>query len=498
MTGKRGGSIRGPSIRRYAMHRLTELGGDAPSRRTPLTRSERLIAGGRIVLAMVALVAVWIDPDQPRHHVTLTYAALAGYLAYATAVAVLVARPPVAPPWLPLATQAIDIAISPVLMYLTEGPASPFFLYFLFPILSATLRWHLLGTIWTAGISLVVFLGLGAVAWQTLPDESLDPPRFVIRTSFLGVMAALLGALGAHENALRGQLLGLARGTRSLAIDTEELAADALRRAAILDAPRVVMAWEDSEEPWLNVESKLGGEATFAREASSTWEPLVAGPLADACFLCEDADSPAAAVDRETPAGFERWKGAPLHPGFRERFGVATVLSVPLRGAHIQGRLFWLDRPSFTADDLMLGQIVAGQVAPCSIRSSCSTGCGRRPSTRNASASRGTFTTASCNRSRLPHSRCRRRATLSGRSARRPAGGWPRCSGPWSRSSEASECSLDRCGRARRGRTGPRRRCASGCAGSPSASGACGAWRSESRTRGCEPRSAPASSSRST
>jgi signal transduction histidine kinase len=37
---------------------------------------------------------------------------------------------------------------------------------------------------------------------------------------------------------------------------------------------------------------------------------------------------------------------------------------VPLRAAQTQGRLFWLDRRDFAADDLMFGQVVAGQVAP--------------------------------------------------------------------------------------------------------------------------------------
>ena len=193
-------------------------GGEVRPWLRPHTRSERLIAGGRVVLAAVALLAVWVDPAQPARHAAVTYGALAGYLGYALVAAALVARPPVAPPWLSFATQVVDVAASPVLMYLTEGPASPFFVYILFPLLSATLRWHWRGTVWTGVVSPAIFLGWGVGGGRTLPAALLSPDRFLIRAAFLGVMVVLLGALDAHEQALRAQLVRLARGPRSVSL----------------------------------------------------------------------------------------------------------------------------------------------------------------------------------------------------------------------------------------------------------------------------------------
>jgi len=345
------------------MARLTTLVGDVLSR-APQTRSERLIAGARVALAVVAIVAIRLDPQPLRQHVSLLAGSLLGYLIYALVVAAVVAQRPAPPPWLPLATQALDLATLPVLLYLTEAPASPFYLYLFFPLLSATLRWHLRGTLWTAALLFAVLLALWPWALRTLPAESLEPHRFLIRAAFLLVVALLLGALGAQEQALRKRLLRLARGPRSIALYPEELARDTLRQAAVLEAPRLVMTWEDSEEPWLNVASSAGGEVAVGRESPSTWSPLVAEPLAGAGFLCRDAGAGTPIVDRETTGRLERWRGAPLHRGFRERFAVGPVLSVPFRGAEVEGRLFWLDRPVMTADDLALGQVVAGQVAP--------------------------------------------------------------------------------------------------------------------------------------
>jgi hypothetical protein len=44
-------------------------------------------------------------------------------------------------------------------------------------------------------ISLVLFLGMEASAWRTLPLDSPEPHRFLIRSDLLGVMAVLLAAV---------------------------------------------------------------------------------------------------------------------------------------------------------------------------------------------------------------------------------------------------------------------------------------------------------------
>jgi signal transduction histidine kinase len=344
------------------MARPSALVGDALSLGTPQTRSERLIAVSRVALVAVALLALWLEPLLP--HADLAHGALAVYLACALVVLAVVFRSVSTSPWLPLATLGLDLAVWPVLMALTGGLSSPFFGYVFLPLFSAMLRLRERGTLWTGALALALFVAMGSWILLTQPTEGLDRSRFALRAALLAVAATLLGAVGAEKVALGARLLRLARGPRSIALYPEELARDALRHAASLEAPRLVMTWEDGEEPWLNFASSTGGEVAVGREAPSTWAPLVAEPLADASFLCEDAGAVAPVVDRETSGRFDRWRGAPLHPGFRQRFRIGPVLSVPFQGAEAEGRLFWLDRRGMTAEDVMLARIVGGQVAP--------------------------------------------------------------------------------------------------------------------------------------
>jgi hypothetical protein len=57
---------------------------------SPESRAERLIAGGRVVLAASSLFAVWLDPTEPAKFASIAYSLLVAYLIYAFGIALLV------------------------------------------------------------------------------------------------------------------------------------------------------------------------------------------------------------------------------------------------------------------------------------------------------------------------------------------------------------------------------------------------------------------------
>jgi DNA-binding NarL/FixJ family response regulator len=57
---------------------------------SPQSRAERLIAAGRVVLAVSSLFAVWLDPAEPAKYADVAYSLLAAYVVYAAAIAFLV------------------------------------------------------------------------------------------------------------------------------------------------------------------------------------------------------------------------------------------------------------------------------------------------------------------------------------------------------------------------------------------------------------------------
>jgi signal transduction histidine kinase len=331
---------------------------------SPQSRTERLIAAGRVVLASSSLLAIWLDPLQPVQYEEEAYGLMAAYVAYAVAIALLIWRSPVALARLRLLMHVIDLAFFAVFVVLTDGPpVSPFSVYFVYSILCATLRWGWPGTLWTTLASLTLFMVPGMMTGHIIDDERLN--RFIIRSVYLAVIAVLLGYLGAYEHQLRSEVGRLAAWRRGGQGEPRAVVRDTLAHAArVLGAPRVLLAWDEPEEPWLNVASWTAESFAWERQAPGTFEPLVAAELTDEPFFCPDvrAQRPDV-VAAGTSGAFRRWSGAPLDAGLRERHAIAAVLSVRVSGEGYEGRIFFLDKAAMSVDDLMLGRIVAEQVA---------------------------------------------------------------------------------------------------------------------------------------
>lgn len=331
---------------------------------SPQSRAERLIAAGRVVLAVSSLFAVWLDPAEPAKYADVAYALLAAYVVYAVAIALLVWRSDAPSHRQALVTHVFDLLFFSLFIYFTWGSASPFTAYFVFAQVCATLRWQWRGTLWTAIVSLAVFLGVGLWVALVVDDPAFQVYPVIVRSVYLVVVAVLLGYLGYHEEHTRREMTLLAAWPQDVPRQIEALVRGLLEHAAqAVGAPRVLLAWVEREEPWLYLASWSAGAFAWSRSAPETFGGLVAEPLRQDSFLCLDAAAPEPAVLRRGPEGLQRWRGSPLDRELRDRYALRAVLSLPFQGESVEGRLFVADKASMTSDDLVLGEVVAGVVA---------------------------------------------------------------------------------------------------------------------------------------
>ncbi len=326
-------------------------------------RTERLIATGRVVLAASSLLAIWLDPAQPEKYAAVTYALMAVYVVYSVGLAGLVWSARVPRLLNPFASHVLDLVAFSLFIFLTEGPpTSPFFVYFIFSIICATLRWGWRATLWTSLFSLAVFLGMGLVGGSVLDDERLN--RFIIRSVYLSVVATMLGYLGAYEQQLRREVAKLAGWPRRSPSEARDVLTEALEYAAeVMTAPRVLMVWEESEEPWVH-RVCWSSDLAWEREAPGAIEPVVASAIAERPFSCLDAPAlslPRSSSRRRTGVS-DPGQVRPCTRRLQERVRVRAVVGVPLKGDALHGWLFFLDRRPMTADDMVVGEIVAQQV----------------------------------------------------------------------------------------------------------------------------------------
>ncbi|MEO8502405.1 MAG: histidine kinase [Acidobacteriota bacterium] len=331
---------------------------------SPESRAERLIAGGRVVLAASSLFAVWLDPTEPAKFVGVAYALLTAYVIYATVVAFMVARAAAPSNRQRLITHAFDLAFFSLFTYFTSGPAqSPFIAYFVFSMVCATLRWQWRGTLWTAIAALAAFLGLGVYFAEFLGDSSIELTPFIIRAVYLAVFAVLLGYLGAHEERTRREMAMLASWPHPIGGRPGDVLRELLATSArILGVERAVAITTEREEPWLSVAELDRGAFCETRAPPDAFDPLVAPELEGSSFLCAAPDNTDSEVLFRGQSLGTR-KGKPLNSRFVARFGAGPVLSLPLRGETIEGRLFFLGKRNLTLDDLVLGEIVSAILA---------------------------------------------------------------------------------------------------------------------------------------
>jgi signal transduction histidine kinase len=327
-------------------------------------RRERLIAGCRLVLSSFSLLALWLDPSEPARYAALTYALVAGYVVYSAALGLWLLRARSTPPWVPLLVHGIDLGLFGVVIFVTAGPTSPFFLYFVFAVAAATVRWQERGTLATAIVALAAFLAIGLYSAARLPDAGFELNRFIIRSIYLAVVAVLLGYVGAYESRLRARAAAIGEWPAVAPGEPTDLVEALLEHAAkALAAPRTLLVWEEAEEPWTNVASWAGGELEWRREAPGLLSPLAPPELAGVPFFLRARRRADAPFRLLTAGGSRTWHGDPLPPGLRSLVGDGALLAVPVRGESLEGSLFALDRPDMTSDELVLGRILARQLA---------------------------------------------------------------------------------------------------------------------------------------
>lgn len=173
------------------------------SSRRQAPRVERILAVGRAFLAISGLTAIYLDPTEPARFAGLMYALLTSYAVYSVVVLAVIRRNVRLGLHLSIALHGIDILWASALTFFSQGPVSPFFLYFLFVSLAAAYRRGFRETMATTVVTVVVRAagrcrgrrGALAHAWAT---ESVINP-IIIRTAYLLLTGFLLGYLAAQE-----------------------------------------------------------------------------------------------------------------------------------------------------------------------------------------------------------------------------------------------------------------------------------------------------------
>lgn len=159
-----------------------------------------MIALGRLILVVMFLLAIGFARSEPEAGVLQTYALLIIYALLAVAVAVATWRNWWLDARLALPTHAVDMAVFTGIVFSQNGTTSPFFLFFMLPLLSAAIRWTWRETALTASVMVVLYMVAGLLLANS---GGLELDRFVLRAGNLVILSLLLIWFGVHQHLTR-------------------------------------------------------------------------------------------------------------------------------------------------------------------------------------------------------------------------------------------------------------------------------------------------------
>jgi signal transduction histidine kinase len=184
-------------------------------------RIERWLATARVFLAISTLVAIRMDPTELGHS-WAAYGLFVFYLANGILILMLLRRRPRSTPAFRLLVHATDILWPAVISIFSNGPRTPFFLFFFFVLAAAAYRWGLWETLATAAAEVALLwiesffllrapLGPGReLPWRVLGGlhvnvGTFEPQRLFMLSIYLIVMGLLLGYLAEQQKQLRAE-----------------------------------------------------------------------------------------------------------------------------------------------------------------------------------------------------------------------------------------------------------------------------------------------------
>ena len=177
-----------------------------------IRQREKAVAWLRVAFAVVAIAVIELNPSRISHFPKLSLLSLWTFLLYGIVVLFFTHKTRPGAGRLGAITTALDVVWINLIVYSTGGTRTPFFFYNSFPVITASVRWGLKGSIPVALVAVAAY----TVVRLTLSAESggLDPigiDTIVVRSLYMIVLAGIFGYISEFEQKQNQKLLALSR-----------------------------------------------------------------------------------------------------------------------------------------------------------------------------------------------------------------------------------------------------------------------------------------------
>lgn len=170
---------------------------------------EKALAWLRLAFAVLAIVVIQLNPSRIALFPLLSMLSLATFLVYSACILYLIHKNIVSSTRLIAVTTPIDVLWIAFIFFSTGGSRTPFFTYYSFPVISASLRWGIKGSLPVALVGVVTYFGIRSA--ESGRDLPLAIDTVVVRGFYLISLAAIFGYISEFERKQNAKLLALSR-----------------------------------------------------------------------------------------------------------------------------------------------------------------------------------------------------------------------------------------------------------------------------------------------
>jgi signal transduction histidine kinase len=317
---------------------------------------ERILAAARAALAVSSFFALEFFSSTPTFHYDgLVHLLLLLYSGHALALLVLLHVRSATSVRFTHLIHASDVLWPAVLSLFTNGPASPFFLYFIFALLAAAFRWGMQEALLTMLAAIAALLA-EAIALTYLPlsaniagDVTLD--TLLLRIAYLITFAVLIGYLAESEKRRYVEALGISQVSAMARVD------DGMKRSLRATLEEILRLF-DGRELWLVTSEGRRSNVSRVEKLPDTGEVIFTWRRledfeAEACALempeqsagAHWQDNQSASTDVvDSEGNFLRGRRCHLSLAFAGQHAFQRLLlSMVSFPPHIVGRLFLFD-----------------------------------------------------------------------------------------------------------------------------------------------------------
>jgi len=182
-----------------------------------LLQREGAVAWLRVAFAVVAVLVIQLNPESVARFPELSFFSLGTFLLYSSTVLYFIERKRSTSSPISVLTTALDVLWIAVIVFSTGGTRTPFFFYYSFPVITASVRWGLRGSIPVA----LVGVGIYGIIRLTLAAEAMEAPigidTILIRSLYLLLLAGIFGYISEFEKKQNERLLALSKTAAQVA-----------------------------------------------------------------------------------------------------------------------------------------------------------------------------------------------------------------------------------------------------------------------------------------